>query len=662
MLDQLLQQATLSLQASDFQQALRLSQQALQLAPQHPHAQFIQAIALGNSNQLQKSVKIMNRLIQAHPGNPEMHYNLALIYQVNSKIEEAIVEYKKCLNAHPQHIMALNNLALQLLQIGNYPGAINYFRETLKLSPNNPGMVFNLAYALNKDNQIEASLEVLAPLLKSNQPPIETKVLFLKNQLALGHYQSAYEQADQWPNQTVCFFYKGLAAIKMYQYPLAVAALTQYHKHHPDDSAGVMNLALALAYAGNTAQADQLVDHLLASGSPTVEIYEFCARLYDMRHMTDQSSEHIEQGLQLDPNNSYLQTLSASHQRKQKNYEEALQSLNTVIESVDDPRHRSAALFEKGKCLDAMQHYDKAWKSFSLANQLIHQNKPSHFFEQLNAENELISQAQIQLKPIQEIIDAHQQIFVIGFPRSGTTLIDSILNSYAETTVLEEIPILDHLSDQLFSQHASQKHRVEILAQLNESEKQLWRRNYFDQLSRYIHWNQDKTLINKSPLNIIHLPLIHTLFPDHPIIMGIRHPLDSVLSCYTQHFQSHALLGDVFSDLTQVTQTYNQLMKYWQSCQQILAIPSTVIQYEEMVTNFDSESKKLVSACQLPWRQDLQNFYRSNADRGIIQNPSSDQVNQPLYTSSLHRHHNYAQHLQSSEKALQHWINFFGYA
>jgi len=121
------------------------------------------------------------------------------------------------------------------------------------------------------------------------------------------------------------------------------------------------------------------------------------------------------------------------------------------------------------------------------------------------------------------------------------------------------------------------------------------------------------------------------------------------------------LLGDVFSDIELTTQEYDVLMGYWKSCHHQLDIPCTTIQYERMVSDFDSESKRLIKACGLTWHNQLDAFYRTNKERAIIQNPSSDQVNQPLYTSSLFRHKNYAEQLKDSADALKPWIEFFNY-
>ncbi|WP_395374183.1 tetratricopeptide repeat-containing sulfotransferase family protein [Marinicella sp. W31] len=659
MIDQLLQQASQSLQTSDFHQALHLSQQALNISAQHPHALFIKAIALGNTGQLADSIKIMEGLTTAHPNNPEMFYNTGLIYQVNEEHLDAIEQYKKCLRLQPQHLMALNNLALQFQETGHFKDAITHFKRALDLAPNNSGMVFNLAHALHQDQQCQASLQLLKPLLASH-PSIEVIVLSLKNHLALGDYQSAYDLTMEWTEHSVSYFYMGLAAIKMFKYPIAITALKTYYEKSPDDIAGQMNLALAYAYSNQIEQAEQLMDQLLSRDKTNTDIIMFCARLYDMRNMKDCSLKYIHKGLQLDPHQAYLQTLKASLARKSRDYDLALQLIEQVITQAQNPQEHSAALFEKGKTLDALGLFDKAWPVFVQANQISHREEESPFLHMLESERKAMQAHKYDLNPLKKS-QAIQQVFVMGFPRSGTTLIDSILNSYENTLVLEEIPILDHLSDQLFSQYSNDINRIDILSQLDEDTKSYWHDQYFKQLGDYIDWHDDNILINKSPLNIIHLPLIHALFPKQPILLGLRHPIDSVFSCFIQDFQSHALLGGAFSSLPSITRAYDVLLSYWKQCQDSLDIQTIPIKYENMINDFENETRRLIQACKFDWKEDLDKFYQAN-NRSIIQNPSSDQVNQPIYSSSVYRHKNYSAQLQEVKDQLHSWIAFFNYS
>jgi len=249
-------------------------------------------------------------------------------------------------------------------------------------------------------------------------------------------------------------------------------------------------------------------------------------------------------------------------------------------------------------------------------------------------------------------------IFIVGFPRSGTTLLDSILSAHSDITVLEEAPVIGGTYDQI--QGITTKNYAEKIALLTTNDKHSLRKHYYQSLTNYIDWSQKGVLVDKSPLNTMHVGLIHQLFPKAKILFSQRNPLDVCLSCYFQDFKMNSFMTNM-TDIKRTAQTYDAMLKVWTTAVDALNIDVYHQSYEELVSDFDNQEKKLFQHLNLTWQEQVLTFQESLKNRGVISTPSYDQVNQPIYQSSKNRYHNYSSHLIEAKKALQPWLAKFNY-
>ena len=248
-------------------------------------------------------------------------------------------------------------------------------------------------------------------------------------------------------------------------------------------------------------------------------------------------------------------------------------------------------------------------------------------------------------------------VFLIGFPRSGTTLLDTILRTHNSIEVIEEKLLVDNLIDQL------KDYIDNNLLNLNSIEKntiQKLRDLYFKKREALVVSKNNSIVVDKLPLNIIYIAELKKIFPKAKFIFALRHPSDVVLSCFMQPFLPNEAMSN-FYNLKDTSDFYDLVMNLWDKYEKNLNIDLHIIKYEDVVDNFDVSIKKLLRFLNLDWTDELKNFYLTASKRGMINTPSYNQVNTPLYKKSVLRWKNYSDKFDDINLKLEKWIKKFEY-
>jgi hypothetical protein len=240
--------------------------------------------------------------------------------------------------------------------------------------------------------------------------------------------------------------------------------------------------------------------------------------------------------------------------------------------------------------------------------------------------------------------------FLVGFLRSGTTLLDTILMGHPGTQVMEEEPILARVEDQLG--------QMERMAELDSAGVNALRARYFAELPTPVA--AGKLLIDKNPLATLRTPLIHRIFPDARFIFALRHPCDVVLSCFMQNLLVSESMAS-FLDLRNAALMYDRAMTYWQQCQDIFPLKVHTVRYEDLVVDVEGEMRPLLDYLDLSWDERVLDHQRTATDRGLIRTPSYAQVTEKIYSRSSGRWERYRKHLEPILPILAPWVERFGY-
>ena len=251
--------------------------------------------------------------------------------------------------------------------------------------------------------------------------------------------------------------------------------------------------------------------------------------------------------------------------------------------------------------------------------------------------------------------------FIVGFPRSGTTLLELTLDTQPGVAVLDEKPIIHILKSKLLEDG------LDIASCLPELSI-----DYLDELrSRYMSmameytgiedFSETKLLVDKNPLQIVDLPLIMALFPSTKIILSVRHPLDCILSCYKQTFEVNSQMP-VFTSWEACFKHYTAVFDTYFDAKDTLGWADHLVRYESMVSDFDVEISSVFDYLGL--HADVES-YRTFAERArnrIVNTPSSSQVQQGLYKDARYRWEDYSEHFDSYWEIVDPYIQRWGYS
>jgi len=183
---------------------------------------------------------------------------------------------------------------------------------------------------------------------------------------------------------------------------------------------------------------------------------------------------------------------------------------------------------------------------------------------------------------------------------------------------------------------------------------------YFSERDKYLKNKKVDFIIDKMPLNIIHVGEILRFFPNAKFIFALRNPYDCVLSCFMQQFDLNPAMKN-FLSIKDSAHLYDLVMKLWKIYKNKFQINFHSVKYEDIVSNFEKTTKDLYNYLDLTWSDDVKNFYITGKNRLDISTPSYNQVSSPLYSRSLDRWKNYKEHFVGVENILDFWVNEFNY-
>jgi predicted Zn-dependent protease len=266
-------------------------------------------------------------------------------------------------------------------------------------------------------------------------------------------------------------------------------------------------------------------------------------------------------------------------------------------------------------------------------------------------ESDLTEQWAAQLAPLAPG-SRRSPAFLVGFPRSGTTLLDTFLMGHPDTRVLEEVHMLGAAETEMGSV-AGMPHRP-------QSQLERARHAYFAELDRHVERGFSGLVVDKMPLNMLALPMIHALFPDAKVIFAQRHPCDCVLSCFMQGFVLNDAMAS-FLDIGDAADLYDAAMSLWSRSRDLLDQPVHSLAYEEMIEDPERALRPLIEFLGLEWRSELLDHRATAKARGAIITPSYDQVVQPLNRAPSGRWRRYEKQLEPILPVLLPWAERLGY-
>ena len=592
---------------------------------------------------------------------------MASIFVGEGNLEKAEFFLRKILEIIPNDLNTLVNLGCVLKDLGNAKQAERYLRDALKVNPSYDLALINLGAVLNELEKIDEGEQYLRKALKIN-PASPMALNNLGNILSKKkndkEAELCYRKAIQIkPDFSIA--YNNFACHLTRQGNLIEAEKYNERAIHynPKFELAYVNLGTIKLDLDKLSDAEELFLHAIEINKNYGYAYRNLFKLYEKTNNLKKLKTTIET---LNENKNIINEILLFKARiffREKDYIEAKETIDQISnEWIKNTDHSSNILYWSYKAFieERVQNYDEAFKCFE-KSQLNHKYEhfnPKIFLNYINTYRKNLDNQSFLAKIQKPKTIQSSPVFLIGFPRSGTTLLDTILRSHPEIDVLEEKPIINSVEQIIKSKF---KLSLNELHKLKEDDLDFLRNKYLETLKNNSDRNKNaKILIDKFPFQTVCLPLINLLFPKSKIIFTHRHPYDTVLSCFQQSFEPNNAMAN-FRSIDSTSEIYNLTMNVWLDYQDKLKMNYVTSKYENLVNDFDNHILKILDFLDLDWDDKIKNYRNTAFERGKINTPSSSQVVQPIYKSSIEKWKNYEKYFKKSNKYLQKWKNYFKY-
>jgi tetratricopeptide (TPR) repeat protein len=561
------------------------------------------------------------------------------------------------------------------LKAGDVKGAENQVRHMLELAPGREdGLIF--LYQLSRRAQrmpaAEALIKRVVALNPNNFWATNELTLMLLNKGALGeaelHARNAIRIA---PQNAQAHNLMGLVLTEANR-PL----IGEYHYRkvlelaEKEEPITLANLAWNLKTQGRIDEARALYQRSMALKPDVLQTVLGFAKMEEADRKFDAALALLDEAERLLPGNPSVHLTRATVLARQKKMAEALAILHEPEGELDEaaPKLRlgPSELSEKGRLLDQLGRYDEAFAAFDTAKKRAVEYGARTYMANAAADlaghlTGFFTERRLKTLPVAEVrADMPQPVFIVGFPRSGTTLIEQTLTVHPQIAAGDELPYINDITQIMPRLLASPLGYPEALAELWMGDQ----RDGLNELRDYYLNRAAKSGIfkqgaayftDKMPLNETHLGLIALLFPKSPIIHVIRHPLDVLLSVYSNHL-THGFF--CAAQLETIAKHYNLVADLILHYRQNVNMRYLPVRYEDMVVDQEANVRKILEFIGLEFDPRCLSFEQNTR---YARTASYAQVTEKLYDRSRFRYRPYLKHLQAVLETLAPVIERLGY-
>ena len=650
-------------------QALAYTLKSLELNPDNPDGHMNLGIIYKDLNKLDQALASTLKALELNPDNPDGHMNLGIIYKDLNKLDQALASTIKALELEPNNAEALINLGSIQNDIGNLDQALSATIKSLELKPENSIAHMNLGSIYKEMRNFDQALAFTRKSLELNPDNPEAQMNLGGIYKYLGNLDQALiftiKSLKLKPSNTTAHINLSSIYKDMGELDQALASALRALEIKPNNPDALINLGDIYKDLERIEDAKTSYSQALRLSMNDTQGLTTILDFYDSIN----DEKLLEKAIHQLKNNLTKISLrvkmyEARLDFKRKKYKDSwakLPALDSAERELKDWFSVAKYHTFRGQIAEKNKYFDEAYNSFVAAQMdplyvsIDHTKEFTRVQEYITLSNRLAKNIACP-GHFDQTKDNVSPVFLIGFPRSGTTLLDTVLRSHPEIEVLEEkdpLTITESLGI------ANLRTRIADFNLLPENDINKLREAYFAR-QKYYSKNIGKIVIDKLPLHTIAIPLINLLFPNAKIIFAVRHPCDTVLSCFQQTFKPNGPMSN-FTSLERSVVFYDQVMKGWINYNVNLRLNHRVSKYEDLVDHFEESVLHILNHLNLDWSDNIRN-YRDTAINGrLIRTPSSSQVVQPIYNSSIGRWRNYERHFLKHMNKLNPWIDYFKY-
>lgn len=463
------------------------------------------------------------------------------------------------------------------------------------------------------------------------------------------------------------YFNLGSCCLVQKEYRDAVGHLRKSASLQPDSPKQYLKLGDALAALNRFEEAGEAYRELLRIAPNNSEAYACTANAFERMHKLDDAADLAQKSLECAPNNPAATVLLAKLDRRKNKLEAARTKLEAARAGLTDVTAYPSLHFELGQVYDRLGRYTEAFESFRLGNEGMSRTATAkacrddakQYILYLAGCQESFNAERLAGWRGREVEDAlPDPVFLLGHPRSGTTLTEQVLSAHSEVVVSDEQPIMDHIVLAIGKKIGDLGNMPEYLDTVTPEELRSLRTGYWDQAEMLLESGVGgKILVDKFPLNLKYLGLIQRVFPKARILVALRDPRDVCLSCFMQHFQPNKAMVHFF-DIEQAARHYAAIMGLWLHYREILDLRWIETRYEDLVVDFEPTARRLISFLDLDWDDGVLTYFEKKRH---ISTPSYQDVASPIFSRAMGRWRKYRTELQPALSHLAPFVREFGY-
>lgn len=592
-------------------------QQSMILAPDFPYLYEDLGSILAMKRQFDKAIPLFEKALRLDPNAPLVHKKLAEAHAAVGEGSHADEHYE----AYFERNADAGKVALGAdhLRSGRADQAIATFRELLRGSPNNVDAMRFLAVAYWKEKQQLADAEAWL------RRAVEVAPDFVQAWLTLG--------------AVLLDFNKEGEAMTAYQ---RAAAL------RPEDARPWSGLGSAAARLGDS-------EHSVRAYQKAVELQPNSANLHmsfahSLKTLGDQaaavSSYRRAIGYRPEFGEAYW---SLANLKVFRFEDDDLDAMRQQLERDDLSESEEVHFrFALAKALEDRGEFDEAWHYYDTGNRRK-RGEVSHDPLEMETRHQRIMEVFSR-----EFVESHEglgdrssaPIFIVGLPRSGSTLVEQILASHSMVEGTSELPVLSKIAASVGRYRSDGTQFPEALKHVRRLDWRAYGQNYLEQAAE-VRLTERPIFTDKMPNNFPLIGLIHLILPDAKIINARRHPLDTCLGCYKQLFAKGQTFTYDLEDLVHYYTRYDMMMKHWQA---VLAGKVLNVHLEDTVDSLEPQVRRILDHCGLAFEEGCVHFHKT---KRAVRTASSEQVRQPISDEGIGRWHHYEQHLNWVADALR---------
>ncbi|HYQ73019.1 MAG TPA: tetratricopeptide repeat protein, partial [Gammaproteobacteria bacterium] len=630
------------------------------------------ATTLQRQQRREEAEKAYRHALALQPANAEALTNYGTFLQEHGDTDAARDHFRKAIESDPGYVGAYIGMGNLCDRLHDRDGVRKYYDKVLLLDPNNSTVHCNLGYRLYETGHQKDSLEHFRRALKSNPHSPKALAGLGKALLRQGDEAAAAENIERALELASWDIHAHIARAHLYK---------EQHRHddartewqyvidrQPDICDGYIGLASHYASLGDMEACRETYHAAEERNAANLHLYHAWSQQEEKANNLDAAERLAAKAVALDANYPGLIILRAKLARRRKDYSGALALLQQIdCDAIESNLIKSGYLFELGNNLDKLARYAEAFAAYDTANQAKNEyigrvydtGEDRQQFQQwsafFTAEN-MQRLRELAIPPGQ----GPTPVFIVGFPRSGTSLLEQILGSHPQIAPCGELLFIGDLNSrkaaEVVGSHLSYPDLLlDNAAPLTTEKLRAMQQYYLSGVGSLGVTDADtRWVTDKMPHNAIDLGLIALLFPDSPIIHISRHPFNSCLSAYFSNFDSgHRYTSSLESTAQHYKQMMDMLLHY-----RSIGLEFLEVHYEDLVQDQEAVTRQILEYIGAPWDDACLQHHKSNR---VVKTASYEQVTQKIYTSSLYRYRNYHEAVKPLVPILESTLRQFGY-